>query len=121
MSVNPSARSGGVKRVSFRFSSTCRGDSNEYKQYTILNTKKRHKLSQICSYEFFSKGLNNELVTAVVNKPSVFEQLKLKYIHTHTNIFIIFPHSFTHLLVYSSQSRCTTSHKNHVSIHSQML
>ena len=39
--------------------------------------KENHpKLSQICMYEFFSKGLENEFETAVVNEPSVFEPLK---------------------------------------------
>ena len=36
---------------------------------------KRPKLSQICSYGIFSKGLN-EFETAVVNESSVFEPLK---------------------------------------------
>ena len=34
------------------------------------------KLSSICSYGIFSKGLKNEYETAVVNEPSVFEPLK---------------------------------------------
>ena len=34
------------------------------------------KLSQICSYGLFSKGLKNEFETAMVNEPSVFEPLK---------------------------------------------
>ena len=56
-----------------------RGDSNEYAQYTIFkNEKENHpKLSQICSYGIFSKGLMNEFETAVANEPSVFEPLKL--------------------------------------------
>ena len=55
-----------------------RGHSNEYKQYTIFNLKKENhpKLSHICSYGMFSKGLKNEFQTAMVNKPSVFEPLK---------------------------------------------
>ena len=56
------------------------GDSNEYTQYTSFNMikkiKKRPKLSKICSYGLFSKGLKNEFETAVVNEPSVFEPLK---------------------------------------------
>ena len=53
------------------------GDSNEKTKYIIFNIKKNHpKLSQICSYGIFSKGLKNEFETAVVNKPSVFEPLK---------------------------------------------
>ena len=34
------------------------------------------KLSQICNYGICSKGLENEVETAVVNEPSVFEPLK---------------------------------------------
>ena len=62
----------------FSIESPHRGDSNEYTQYTIFNTntKNRPKLSQICSYEEFSKGLKNEFETAVVNESSVFEPLK---------------------------------------------
>ena len=37
------------------------------------------KLSQICSYGIFSKGLENEFETAMVNEPSVFEPLKVYY------------------------------------------
>ena len=61
------------------------GDSNEYTQYTIFNMKKeKHpKLSQICSYGIFSKGLKNEFKTAVVNEPSVFESLKFYCIPIH--------------------------------------
>ena len=36
--------------------------------------KENHtKLSEICSYEIFSKGLKNEFETALVNEPLVFE------------------------------------------------
>ena len=44
----------------------------------FFNTKKNNtlKLSQFCSYGFFSKGLRSEFETAVVNEPSVFEPLK---------------------------------------------
>ena len=38
--------------------------------------KNHPKLSQICSYGIFSKGLKNEFETAVVNESSVFEPLK---------------------------------------------
>ena len=46
----------------FSLESPHRGDSNEYTQYTIFNKKKENhpKLSQICSYGIFSKGLKNE-------------------------------------------------------------
>ena len=54
------------------------GDSNEYTQYTIFQYKKENipTLSQICNYGIYSKGLKNELETAMVNEPSVFEPLK---------------------------------------------
>ena len=62
----------------FSLESPHRGDSNENTQYTIFNmNKKKHpKLSKICSYGLFSKGLKNEFETAVVNEPSVFEPMK---------------------------------------------
>ena len=52
MSVNHSARPGGIKEISFRFSFTSkyvvcslesphRGDSNEYTQRTIINIKRK--------------------------------------------------------------------------------
>ena len=55
MSVNHSSRSGGIIRISFRFSnmkvccvfsfeSPHRGDSNEYTQYIIFNIKKKISL-----------------------------------------------------------------------------
>ena len=44
--------------------------------------EKHPKLSQICSYGLFSKGLKNEFETAVVNEPSVFEPLKFYCIST---------------------------------------
>ena len=62
----------------FSLESPDRGDSNENTKYTIFNIKKENhiKLSQICSYGIFSKGLKNEFETVVVNEPSVFEPLK---------------------------------------------
>ena len=45
--------------------------------FFIYKKEKHHKLSQICNYGIFSKGLKNEFETAVVNEPSVFEPLKL--------------------------------------------
>ena len=43
----------------FSLESPHRGYSNEYTQYTISNIQKRKfpKLSQICSYEIFTKEL----------------------------------------------------------------
>ena len=60
----------------FSLESPHRGDSNEYTQYTIFNMNEHPKLSQICCYGLFFKGLKNEFETAVVNEPSVFEPLK---------------------------------------------
>ena len=40
------------------------------------------KLSQICCYWIFSKGLKNEFERAVVNEPSMFEPLKFYFIAT---------------------------------------
>ena len=55
-----------------------RGDSNENTQYTFSQYEKenRSKLFKICSYGIFSKEHKNEFETAVVNEPSVFEQLR---------------------------------------------
>ena len=53
----------------FSLESPHRGDSNEYTQYTVFNIKKKKiKLSQICSQEFFSKGLKIEFQTAMVTE-----------------------------------------------------
>ena len=62
----------------FSLESPHRGVANEYTLYTIFNINKENhpKLSLICSYENFSKGLKNEFETAVVNEPSGFEPLK---------------------------------------------
>ena len=42
-----------------------------------MSNKKHPKLSQICSYGIFLKGLKNEFETAMVNEPSVLEPLKI--------------------------------------------
>ena len=62
----------------FSLESPHRGDSNEYTQNTIfnLNIKNHPYISQICSYEIFTKGLKNEFDSAVVNESTVFEPLK---------------------------------------------
>ena len=63
----------------FSLESPHRGDTNEYTQYTIfiINEENQPKLSPICSYGTFSKGLENEFERAVVNELSVFEPLKV--------------------------------------------
>ena len=55
----------------FSLESPQRGDSNEYKQYTISQyIKENHpKLSQICNYGICFKGPRNEFETSVVNEP----------------------------------------------------
>ena len=49
----------------------------------LIKYKKEYipKLSKICSYGIFSKGLKNKSETAVVNDPSVFEPLKFYCIY----------------------------------------
>ena len=62
----------------FSLDSPRRGDSNEYSQYTIFNVNEEihSKLSLICSYENFFRGLKNKFETAVVNEPPGFEPFK---------------------------------------------
>ena len=60
------------------FESLHRGDSNEYTQHTILNTKKEKitlNYPKSATVDF-SKVLKNKFETAVVDEPSVFEPLK---------------------------------------------
>ena len=62
----------------FLLESPHRGDYNENTQYTFFNMNKKNSLNypKSAAMEFFSKGLENEFETAMVNKPSVFETLK---------------------------------------------
>ena len=63
----------------FSLESPHRGDSNEYTQYTIFNTKKKKitlNYPKSAAMGFCSKGLKKEFQTAMVNEPSVFEPLK---------------------------------------------
>ena len=70
--------------------SPLRGDSNEYTQYTSFNIKQKNpKLSQICSYGIFSKGLKNEFETAVLNEPLVFEPSKFYFIYLFIYLFML--------------------------------
>ena len=50
-------------------------------QFLYLKKLKHPKLSQICSYGIFSKGLKKDFKTAVVNEASVFEPLKVNCIY----------------------------------------
>ena len=66
----------------FSLESPHRGDSNEHTQHTIINIIKRKSLKSIlntimsAAMRLFGKGLEKEFVKAVVNEPSVLEQLK---------------------------------------------
>ena len=88
MCVNHSATIGGKIEISFRFffnmkvycvfslESPHRGDSIEYIKYTIFSIKKKITLyyPKPTAMELFSRD-KNELETAMVNEPSVFEPL----------------------------------------------
>ena len=78
----------------FSLESPHRGDSYEYTQYTIFNMKKKNTLKypKSAAMGFFSEGLKNELKTAVVNEPSVFEPLKFYCIYFF-NITIVNKHN----------------------------
>ena len=93
MSVNHSARSGGIIGIVcsiffhikvccvFSLESPYRGNSNEYTQHIIINIKKKITLNYprynyVCSCGIFSKGLENEFEIGMVNLPSKFEPLK---------------------------------------------
>ena len=68
----------------FSLESPHRCESNEYTQYTIFNIKKNITLYHPKSGAMgFSKGLKNQLETAVLNEPSVFEPLKFHCISLH--------------------------------------
>ena len=86
----------------FALESPHRVDSNEYTYYTIFNykTENHFKLSLICSYGIFSKGLQNEFETAVLKEPSVFshgrstklflsQQIQLTTKCLGTNAFVV--------------------------------
>ena len=62
----------------FSLESPHRGDSKDYKQYTIFNLNMKNTLNypKSAAMGIFSKGLKNEFEAAVVNEPSVFELLK---------------------------------------------
>ena len=63
----------------FSLESPHRGDSNEYTQYTFFNIKKKITLNypKSAAIGFFSKELEIEFETAMVNEPSVLEPLKV--------------------------------------------
>ena len=99
MSVNHSARSGGIKgyifdfcdiKVCFVFSleSPHLGDSNEYTKYTIFNIKKKIAINYPKSAAMgFFQVTQNKFETAMVNEPSVFEPLKFYCICFYWNKF----------------------------------
>ena len=59
----------------FSLESPHRGVFNENTKYTIFNIKKKNTLKgpKSAAMGFFSKGLPNELKTAMVNEPAAFE------------------------------------------------
>ena len=66
----------------YSLESPYRGDSNEYTQHTIINTKRKSSeiiqdtiMSAAMGF-FFGQRLKNEFEVAVVNEPSVFEPPK---------------------------------------------
>ena len=62
--------------------------------------KENHpKLSQICSYGIFSKGLKNEFDTAVVNGPSMFESLKVYCTSINVNLLVFWNPKQIHILI----------------------
>ena len=73
----------------FLLESPHRGDSNENTQHTIFNRKKENlpKLSQICSYGIFSKGLIKEFETALVNE-NFFEGNKIEPVISQTSALV---------------------------------
>ena len=80
-----------------------RGNSNEYIQYAIFNTKKKITLHypKFAALGFFSKGLENEYEAAMVNEPSVFKPLKVYCIKMNEYILgevTLSPHLFSSLL-----------------------
>ena len=93
MSVNHSAKSGGIIGISspffnmnvycvFSLESPHRGDSNQYTRYTIFKIKKKIILSypKSAAIGLFPRDLKDEFERAIVNEPSVFEPLKFNCI-----------------------------------------
>ena len=73
----------------FSLESPHRGDSNQYTQNTIFNMKKTIALNYSKSTAMgFSKELNSEFEIAVVNRPSVFEPLKVYCFKVNEQNFI---------------------------------
>ena len=67
-----------------------RGNSNEYTQHTIFQYIKENQLksSQLNRYWIFPKELKDELETAVVNEPSVFEPLLFYCMHRNLTLSV---------------------------------
>ena len=98
MSVNHSARSGGILGILFDFlqhediislESLHGGDSYEYIQYTISPICKRKspkiiRSLQVWDFGIFSNELKHEFKTSVVNEPSEFEPHKVYSIFKHS-------------------------------------
>ena len=86
----------------FSLESPHRGDSNEYTQHTIFNmyANSPYIIPNLQLWDF-SKGFKNEFKAAVVNEPSVFEQLKFYC----TKLFVL---EFQQLVFY-----CTVYNSTH--------
>ena len=68
-----------------------RGDSSEYTQYTICNTKMKIILDYpnlICMGWDFFLGAQKQVRNSVVNEPSVFEPLKFQCICAYETVSI---------------------------------
>ena len=72
----------------FALESPHRSDSDDYTQHTIFNIKKKITLNHPNSVAMgFSKGFKNEIESAVVNEPSVFDQLNIYCIIIISSLF----------------------------------
>ena len=70
-----------------------RGDSNEYIQHTSINIIKKitlnySKYNKVCNYGNFSRRVKNVFEIALVNEPSVLEEMKF-----YCNLFLKVPSS----------------------------
>ena len=68
-----------------------------YTQYTIFIIKKviTQIILNLQTLDIFPWGLKNELETAVVNKPSVFEPLKFCFIKIFHSLLLVSCESYT--------------------------
>ena len=81
----------------FSLESPQSGNSNDYTQCTIFNTKKKITLNypKVSSYGIFAIGLKNEFETAAVNESSVFKPLKVYCFHEISSSQVLLAASFS--------------------------